>query len=341
MRWLYLFTFSFLLSMLLTSVFRKVSFRFKILDYPDERKIHSVPVPLLGGIGLYISFVITILLNFHFSLQLKGVVIGASIIVFMGLMDDIKPISAGLRLVGQILSALILIYCGVMVSFLPNVWWGKIGEAIITVIWIVGITNALNFLDGLDGLAAGLSAIAAGSFFVIAIQTNQVYLGYLSVVLAGAAIGFLFYNFYPAKIFLGDAGSGFLGFCLAGLAVMGHWAEKDPIAALSVPVLILGVLIFDMIYITLSRIKKRKVSSFRSWIEYVGKDHFHHRLLKLGFSHRQAAVFIYLVALCLGLSAITLRHASASNAIFLLLQAVLVFLIVAILMNVNKAKIEE
>jgi len=272
-------------------------------------------------------------------LPLKGVIIGASIIMLMGFIDDIKPLPAGLKLIGQILSALILVRYGVMISFLPNLWWGsKMGEAIITVIWVVGVTNALNFLDGLDGLAAGLTAIAAGSFFVIALQTGQTYLGYLTIALAGATVGFLFHNFHPAKIFLGDAGSGFLGFSLSGLAVMGYWAENDPVSALSVPVLILGVLIFDVIYITFSRIKKGKVTNFRTWIEYVGQDHFHHRLMKLGFSHRQAVVFIYLIALSLGLSAITLRQASAGSAVLLVFQAVLIFLIVAILMNVNKGR---
>ena len=265
--------------------------------------------------------------------RLKGVALGATIIMVMGLIDDIRPIPAELKLIIEVLAVLILIRYGVMVSFLPNVLWGKIGEVIITVIWVVGITNALNFLDGLDGLATGLTAIAVGIFFVIAIQTNQLYLGYLTIALLGATLGFLPYNFHPASIFLGDSGSNFLGFTLASLAVMGGWAENSPVVALGVPVLVLGILIFDMVYITISRIKQRKVTNLKTWLEYVGKDHFHHRLLNMGLDERQVALFIYSIGLCLGLGAISLRSVSSNGAILLLLQASIIFLIITILMN--------
>lgn len=334
----WMFIAPFLISFLFTPLVRKFALKFNILDYPNERKLHSRAIPLLGGLAIYIAFAVTVLINFHFSLELKGVALGATLIMVMGLIDDIRPISAKLRLIGQVLAGLVLIRYRVMVSFLPNVLWGRIGEAIITIIWVVGVTNAINFLDGLDGLATGLSVVAAGTFFIIAMQTNQSYLAYLTIALAGATLGFLPYNFHPARIFLGDSGSGFLGFSLAGLAVMGGWAENNPIVALTIPVLVLGISIFDMVYITIARIMQHKVTNFTSWIEYVGKDHFHHRLLNLGLSQRQTALFIYLISLCLSLGAIALRGASTDDAILLLIQATIIFLIITILMIAAKKK---
>jgi UDP-GlcNAc:undecaprenyl-phosphate GlcNAc-1-phosphate transferase len=328
----YLFITSFALSFLLTPLIKKIAIAYNILDYPDERKIHKAPIPLAGGVAIYISFATSILANYHFSLPLKGVVVGSTIIVLMGLIDDVRSMSATARLSGQVIAALILIRCGVAVTFLPNVPWGKAGEAAITILWVVGITNAFNFLDGLDGLATGLAAIAAGAFFVIALQTNQPYLGFLTIVLLGATLGFLPYNFNPAKIFLGDSGSAFLGFSLASLGVMGDWAEKDPLVSLSLPVLVLGVSIFDMIYITLSRIKHGTVTNFRTWIEYVGKDHFHHRLLNMGLTQKQAVLFIYAVSLCLAAGAIAITGTFYNGTMLLLFQATLIFLIISILM---------
>lgn len=333
MAWFYQFLLPFLLTILLTPIIRKIALKFKILDYPNRRKPHLKPTPLLGGIAIYIAFASAILINFRFSVPLKGVALGATIILLMGFVDDIKPIPAEIKLVIETLAVLVLIRYGVIVTFLPNVLWGKIGEVIITLIWVIGITNALNFMDGLDGLATGLSSIAAGIFFIIAIQTNQTYLAYLTIALLGAALGFIPYNFHPAKIFLGDSGSNFLGFTLAALAVMGGWAENNPVVSFSVPILVLGILIFDMIYITIARIKQHKVTSFKTWLEYVGKDHFHHRLLNMGFSERQVAFFMYSIALCLGLGAIALRSAYGNGAILLLIQATIIFLIVTILMN--------
>lgn len=333
MNWLHLFAFPFLLSLSLSPLMNRAALKFKILDYPHPRKIHPQPIPLLGGVAIYLGFAVTLLANFQFSLPLKGVLLGATLITAIGLIDDIRPLPATLRLIGQLLAAGILIRYGVKVSFLPNTLWGEIGEVVITIVWVVGITNALNFLDGLDGLATGLSAIAAGVFFVIALQTNQPYLGYLTVALLGTTLGFLPYNWHPARMFLGDSGSSFLGFSLAGLAIMGGWAENNPIVALSIPILVLGVLIFDMVYITLSRFKQGKVKGFRSWIEYVGRDHLHHRLLKLGFSQRQTTLFIYLMSLCLGLSAIALASTFNKSALLLLSQAIIIFLIITILMQ--------
>lgn len=304
---------------------------------PDERKIHLKPIPLLGGAVIYISFAFAIIHNSEFSLQLKGIALGATLIMLAGLIDDIFSLSAKLKLFIQIIATLIMIKYGVVLTFLPNVLWGQIGEILLTIFWVVGITNALNFMDGMDGLAAGITAISSFCFFIIALQTNQSYLAFLTIALVGACLGFLPYNFKPASIFLGDAGSAFLGFTLAGLGIMGAWSEGDPIVSFSIPILILGVLIFDMLYITIARIRAGKVRGLREWIEYIGKDHLHHRLFNLGLSEVKTVIFIYLLTLCLGISAIILREVSLIDASLLLLHTVILFGIVVILMLAGRS----
>ncbi len=331
-RWLFLLGFSFLIAFFSTKLIRNIATNLKIFDVPNERKIHKKPVPLLGGLAIYVSFVITIFLNFSFSIELKGVIIGGTIILLMGLIDDIKHLAAKWKLLGQIVASCTLILCGVKLSFLPSTWWGIGGEALLTIIWIVGITNAVNFFDGMDGLATGLIAIGSLSFFVVALITGQQYLGFLTIALAGSCLGFLKFNFRPASIFLGDAGSTFLGFTLAGIAIMGGWAEKNPKVALSLPILVLSVFIFDMIYITIARVFKGVVRSFKEWIEYTGKDHLHHRLVTLGFNETQTVLLIYLIAACLGIGGINLRATEGMRIYFEFLQALFIFIIIVVLM---------
>jgi len=331
-RWLFLLLFSFLLAFLLTLVIRRVARKLKILDIPNERKIHKQPIPLLGGLAIFISYVITIFLNFSFSIELKGIIIGGTIILLIGLIDDIKHLPAKWKLAGQVVASSTLILFGVKLSFLPNVWWGYGGEVLLTIIWIVGITNAVNFFDGMDGLAAGLIAIGSLSFFIVAQITGQPYLAYLTIALAGSCLGFLKFNFKPASIFLGDTGSTFLGFTLAGIAIMGGWAERNPKVALSLPLLVLSIFIFDMVYITIARIFKGVVRSFKEWIEYTGKDHLHHRLLTLGFNELQTVLLIYLIAACLGISGINLRASEDLRIYLEFIQAFFIFIIIVILM---------
>jgi UDP-GlcNAc:undecaprenyl-phosphate GlcNAc-1-phosphate transferase len=331
-RWLFLLVFSFLLAFLLTKVVKRVATKIEILDHPNDRKIHKKPIPLLGGLAIYVSFVITIFLNFNFSIELKGVIIGGTIILVIGLIDDVKHLPANWKLIGQVIASSTLILFGVKLSFLPSTWWGVGGEVLLTIIWVVGITNAVNFFDGMDGLAAGLAVVCSLSFFIVAQMTGQPYLGYLTIALAGSSLGFLKFNFKPASIFLGDAGSTFLGFTLAGIAIMGGWAEKDPKVALSLPILVLSVFIFDMIYITIARIFKGVVRSLKEWIEYTGKDHLHHRLLTLGFGEKQTVLLIYLIAACLGIGGINLRATEDIKIYFELLQALFIFIIIVFLM---------
>jgi UDP-GlcNAc:undecaprenyl-phosphate/decaprenyl-phosphate GlcNAc-1-phosphate transferase len=328
---------SFSVSYFLTPAMRLVALKFKCLDHPNYRKIHSKPMPLLGGVAIYIACAVSILWNFEFSIELKGIAAGATIILIMGAIDDRKNLPAGVKLMGQIAAASIVIFWGgLTINFIPHWPAEKILEIIITYVWIIGITNTFNFLDGVDGLAAGLGIISGFCFFVIAYLTSQSYLGFLSIALVGACAGFLRHNWKPAKIFLGDGGSNFIGFVLAGLAVLGGWSYTKPMVAMGTPLLILTIPIFDMIYITASRIKNKQVGSFRQWIEYVGKDHFHHRLMNIGFGQRGTVLFIYFLSLSLGISAIVINRAGSREVVLVLVQAIITLLIITSLMIVGR-----
>ncbi|ODS32130.1 MAG: putative glycosyltransferase [Candidatus Scalindua rubra] len=299
--WSYVLSFSFLVSYLCVPVVRRIALRLDIVDNPDRRKIHVAPTPLLGGVAVYIAFASAIIYNNVFSLELKGVAIGATIVFIIGLIDDFKFLPAMLKLFIQVVAVSIMICYGVVVDILPNVWWGKSLEIVITIIWMLGITNSLNFFDGMDGLAAGLTVICSMFLGILAIQTNQPYLMFLSIALVGSCLGFLPFNLRykkPAVIFLGDAGSTFMGFMLAGMVVMGGWGSQDPIKAYAMPILIMGIFIFDMTYTTIARISSKKVVDFGGWVEYAGRDHLHHRLTDLGLSAKKT-VFFYLLSYCI------------------------------------------
>ena len=242
---------------------------------------------------------------------------------------------AKLKLFVQMIAVAIMIHYGVVADFLPNAWWGKLFETLITFMWMLGITNSMNFFDGIDGLATGLTIICSAFLGILAIQTHQPYLMLLSIALAGSCLGFLPYNLRyrnPAVIFLGDAGSTFMGFMLAGMVLMGGWGGEDPIKAYAMPMLILGIFIFDMVYTTVSRIASKKVINLNQWLEFTGKDHLHHRLMVLGLGAKQTVFFIYFLTASLGLSALVLKNGSLIDALLLLLQAVTIYLIIVILM---------
>ncbi|MDD5310913.1 MAG: MraY family glycosyltransferase [Candidatus Omnitrophica bacterium] len=335
MKPLILLLISFLSALILTPIAKLIARRFKILDLPNKRKIHKAPVPLLGGAVIWLSFLIAILYAGPRQSEIKGLVLGGSLVFLVGLIDDIKGLSALFRLIIQIIASAIIIKSGVCLSFLPPTLWGDMAEVSLTVFWVVGITNALNFLDGLDGLATGVSAIALACFLIIGILTGQPVIIALTLAALGSCLGFLTYNLRPANIFLGDAGSNFLGFILAGFAILGDWAYNNTVA-LVVPVLILGVPIFDVIFTTVMRIKNGEVKNLKEWLEYTGKDHFHHRLLDMGFNPLTATVFIYFVSLAFGISAIVLLKAPLIHAILLLVQISIIFTLIAALMVVGK-----
>lgn len=343
LRWAYLLLLSFGLAYIATPIVHLVAHKTGAIDTPKGRKAHEMPTALLGGVAVFLAFAITVLYNFSFSEELKGVVYGGMLIFAVGLVDDLREIPASIKLVAQLAAVAILVQHGVVISFLPGTLWGDIGEWGLTAFWIIGITNAVNFLDGMDGLAAGICCIISVFFGLVALQNQQDYMVYLAVPLVGACLGFLPYNFRPfrsAAIFLGDAGSTFLGFTVAALGVMGEWAG-DHSVRLIVPVLILGVPIFDMTFTTFMRIKSGDVRSFRQWIDYTGRDHIHHRLAGLRIGNRNAVLVIYVVTVWLGLSALALENTTGLNAILQVSQSVIVFLLLGFFMVFVKQKYEE
>lgn len=342
-RWLYVFLLSFFLANFITPIVREIATRLKILDYPNERKIHRQPIPLLGGLAIYLAFVITVVRNLNFSRELWGIVFGGTIIFLFGLVDDIRGLSAKIRFFGQVFATLLIIYFGVRVTVIPH-WQGELFlEILITLIGIVGITNAMNFFDGMDGLATGLTAVCLVSMMIVGIQTGEKWFIFLCAALIGSSLGFLPYNFKPASIFLGDAGATFLGFMVASLAIMGSWGQVgyNPMIATATPILILSVLIFDMVYTTVSRIKNGTVLNFRQWLEYTGKDHLHHRLVHLGLTEKETVIFIYALSLALGLGAVVLRSGKTLDSFLLLIQATIIFLIITVLMIVGRKEVSE
>jgi len=335
-RWVYMLFLSFSLSFCITPVCRLAAYRFDIVDRPDNRKSHDMATPLLGGLAVYLSFIIVIMVNNIYSQKLL-VIIGAATLLFMlGIKDDTGGVSAFLRLAAQLAATILVMSFGIILHVIPTSWgiFSQAGNVLLTVLWITGITNAMNFFDGMDGLAAGLGCIISFFLGIIAFQMNRPFVGWIAVTMIGSCLGFLPYNFKikgRAEIFLGDAGSTVIGFITACLAVYGDWAQDNHIVSLVSPILIFWILIFDMIHITIDRIVSGRVHNFREWIEYVGRDHLHHRLANVLGSKKKSVLFIYLLAFCLGTSAVVLRNAGFIEAFLLLIQAVFIVVLITIL----------
>lgn len=294
-----------------------ISHKFSWYDRPAKRKIHKELIPRLGGVGIFLAFLLSIVLvplvfNLFFDnalphfLDLKyvGVFISFSLIYFLGLLDDFYDLRAFLKLLIQICAAAIVTISGFAVSAISLPYVGEINLGIlkypITILWIVGITNALNLVDGMDGLCGGITAFAALSMGVISlIQPNmQVLPAVMSFALFGAVVGFLKYNFPPAKIFMGDSGSLFLGFILAMLPLVGI-SEAASVTSLLVPITILMVPIIDTAAAIIRRVKLKKS------IASPDKEHIHHKLLALGLSEKKILFVIYLICAYLSTIAIT------------------------------------
>ena len=335
-RWAYILNLSFFISLALTPITARLASKFNIVDQPDERKIHRSATPLLGGAAVYIAFLLSILMNGIFSIKLGAILIASAILFIIGMADDSNEIRASVKLVAQLICTTIVVSVGIVLKVIPDSlgYVSIVGNIVLTFVWIVGITNAMNFFDGMDGLAAGLGAIISFFLGVVAFQTDQPFLGWIAVAMMGSCIGFLPYNFRTkgnALIFLGDAGSTVIGFILGCIAVYGDWSDSSPIVALASPLLIFWLLVFDMIHITVERIATGKVMNLRQWVEYVGKDHMHHRISYALGGPKKSVLFIYLLSCCLGASAILLRNAQTVDALVLLAQALIIVILITVL----------
>ena len=265
---------------------------------------------------------------------MMAILFAGSLLLVIGVVDDVLELPAWFKLVAQVVGAGLVISTGKVLTLFPAGPLGELVNILLTLIWIVGITNAFNFFDGMDGLATGLAILIAFFLGMVAFQTNQPGVGWWAVAIIGAGLGFVPYNFRmnrQALIFLGDGGATFLGFTLACLAVKGNWADNNPIVSFSNPLLIFGVLIYDMIHITVERVVTGKVRTIKDWIDYVGKDHLHHRLDRSLGSRRATVATIFTLTICLGLAALVLRKANTAEALMLLLQAALIVIIISFL----------
>jgi len=349
--YLSIFLISLASTILLTPVVRILALKINAIDSPNDRKIHKVPIPRLGGLAIYFGFLIAILfcclvsrfispgLDINYS-GVLGIILSATILLIIGFVDDVKGISPSIKLVFQILAAFIAIYFGIEITFVKNPLNGFIylGSASIpiTVFWLVGITNSVNLIDGLDGLASGITAIASVTLFFVALSTGQVASAIVFIALAGAAAGFLKYNFHPASIFLGDSGSLFMGFVLASASVLGV-LKSTLVIALLIPILILAVPIFDTASTIIRRLRA-KVDIFEA-----DSRHIHHRLLEAGLTHREAVMAIYFVCLLLASGALIVTFMNPVESIILLFVILIVAAVGAykIKINLNLRESEE
>ena len=317
----------------LTPFVRLIALRAGAVDHPDARKRHASPTPKLGGVAVIAAVVLVMGQRPLLDRQILSVAVCALVLMLAGVVDDSRGLSATLRLLLQVACAAIVIESGVRMHLVPGPA-GTAANVVLSILWIVGITNAYNFIDGIDGLAASLGALIAFLLTLSARGAAQPVLAGVCAILAGALLGFLPYNLRrgkPASVFLGDSGSASVGFLLAALAIKQDWAGGDPLIALAAPVLIFSVLIYDMIRTTATRIASGRVRSFREWIDYVGRDHIHHRFSDLLGGSRPALVLILALALGLGLSALGLRRGSPGDALIFLIHGALILLVVAVL----------
>ena len=294
-----------LISFSLTPLVMRLAHRVGAIDIPkDERRMHNKPIPRLGGLAIFLGCVVSILLFAELTTQLRGILIGATIIVSVGIVDDVRPLGAGVKLILQILSALIAVSSGVVVQTIANplpfggeyLYFG-IWSVPITVIWIVAVTNSVNLIDGLDGLADGVSTIGALTMLIITLLMGDLKIAVIIAALVGACVGFIPYNMNPAKIFMGDTGSTFLGYTLATISVLGLFKLYAMISFV-VPFIILGFPIFD----TCSAITRRLLKGQNPM--KADRSHTHHKLIDMGMNQKQAVATLYMVSTVLGLCAV-------------------------------------
>lgn len=307
---------SFFAALLLTPLVKKLAFKIGATDKPNYRKVHMKLMPRLGGLAIFISFGIGMYVFHPIGLYNKPIIIGSMIIILTGMMDDVKEISPKLKLAGQIAAAAVVVIMGdLRVEFINLPFGGQIDFGYlsfpITMIWIVGITNAINLIDGLDGLAGGVSTIALLSIAGMSMVTGNMYVTVIALIVAVSTIGFLFYNFYPAKIFMGDTGALFLGYIIAVLSLLGY--KNVTFISLVIPVIILGVPISDTFFAIIRRlVNKQPISA-------PDKSHMHHCLLKIGFSHRQTVLLIYAMSSVFGLAAFIFSQSTVWGSLIIIL----------------------
>ncbi len=317
------------ISFLLTPIVIKAANHVGAIDVPkDERRVHTKPIPRLGGLAIFFAVILCFLFFIDYPLtKVLGILVGSLIIILIGFIDDIAPISAKTKFITEIVAACVLIFSGIRIYGVTNVF--NLGEMIIvddfisvliSIIWVVGITNTLNLIDGLDGLSGGLGTISAFTLAYVAFTNGRLEVAVISLIIAGACLGFLPYNFNPARIFMGDTGALFLGFILAAVSMEGTLKITTALTFF-VPVLALGIPIFDTFFSIV-----RRTASGKSPFE-ADRGHLHHRILDLGFSHKKTVLFLYLINSLFGLAVVFL---SQSKWIEMLIAIIIALVMISI-----------
>ena len=336
---IFAFVIAFIFTFATTPLVRRFAYKIGAVDVPrDKRRVHKRPTPRIGGLAIIFGFLVAIIsFNDSWTKELVSILIGVGILGVLGIIDDCKELDAKLKFVVQIVAALVVVIFGdirISVMSNPNVFsenpyiifpqWLSIT---VTVLWIVFMTNAVNFIDGLDGLAAGVSAIMSMSLVFIAITYHEYEIALLGIALMGACFGFLPFNFNPAKIFMGDTGSMFLGYMLSVLSVQGMF-KSYAVISFAVPIIMLGLPLFDALFAMLRRLLtgKNPMSADRG--------HLHHRLYDMGFSQKQTVFILYAISGVLGIASILLAEQRFLRAMLLLIS-VLIFLLIATMLGKN------
>lgn len=310
-----------IVALILTPVVKVLAQKVGAIDVPkDNRRMHNHPIPRMGGLAIFFGFIVSALFFVKMTAQIRGMLLGAVIIVVLGIFDDIYSLKASFKFVVQIVAAFIAVFSGNIIQtisnpnvFSQNLYWDLGWLAYpVTIIWIVAITNAVNLIDGLDGLACGVSTISSMTLLVIAMAVGEEEIAVLVAALVGGCLGFLPYNLNPAKIFMGDTGSTFLGFVLGVVSVQGLF-KLYTIISFVVPFLMLGLPIFDTCFAFIRRIAHGQSPM------HADRSHVHHRLIDMGFSQKQAVAVLYIISAILGLSAVVLTTSGPVKAMLLLL----------------------
>ena len=323
MLYLAAFISTLILSLIITPVIIKLAHHLNFIDQPGKRKINKKIIATAGGTAIYLAFMIPLRFFLPANQTIKGIMIGGSFMLILGLLDDKFEISAPLKFFGQIIGALILVYYGVKINFITNPFGGFIYFGIyavpVTVFWIVSIINTINLIDGLDGLAAGVSIIAVLTLFAVALQENQLIAPMLAVLLAGSCLGFLKYNFNPAKIFMGDTGAMFIGYIIAAVSITGALKSAAAVT-IFVPMLALAVPILDTTFAIIRRVFNDRP------IGEADHGHIHHRLLAIGMNQKQAVISVYIISAVLGTIAFIINGIQFDHALIIFISVILIIL---------------
>lgn len=319
------FSLSFAVAMVTTPLAKKISYKVKAIDYPKSRGLNKEPMPRMGGLAIFLGFIITVIAlsffvkDFH-TKQFYGFILGGFIIVILGIFDDIYELSAKVKFIFQLLVAFIVVYSGTRIDVIMWPFWKylKLFSPIITMVWIIGLINAVNLIDGVDGLAAGVSSIASLCLMVLCIISGSSLAVVLTAILAGSCLGFLPRNFSPAEIYMGDTGATFLGYVLAVTSCIGVY-KSYAVLSIFISILAVALPILDTLFAMIRRALSGKP------LMSADRGHLHHRLIDSGYSHKQAVCILY------GLSLF-----SAIIAILIAIQdykaTIVVFIFFAILM---------